>query len=260
VAVLSTAEAAANYWHWMLELLPRFHLLEKAGFSPSEVDCYLVNHTGQPFQLETLTELGIRRDQIVRTDGRSHYEVERMVVSSLKLTQLHVAPWACAFLRTLSASSATAQKPRRRLYISRAAARFRRLLNEDELFSQLQEFGFERIHCEALTAREQRELFRAAELIIGPHGAALTNLVFCEPGTRIVELFPPDYVDLSMWPHISHTRLCHYYLRGEARRESRADSPVRTQDFTVSSDVLLKFVKTECAHDAAPRTPGFGAL
>jgi len=34
-----------------------------------------------------------------------------------------------------------------------------------------------------------------AEAIIAPHGAGLTNLVFCAPGARVVELFPSLTVD-----------------------------------------------------------------
>ena len=32
-------------------------------------------------------------------------------------------------------------------------------------------------------------------MIVGAHGAALTNLVFCRPGTRVIELFSPRYVN-----------------------------------------------------------------
>lgn len=33
VAIISTAEAESNYWHWLMDALPRFHLLSKAGFT-----------------------------------------------------------------------------------------------------------------------------------------------------------------------------------------------------------------------------------
>ena len=31
--------------------------------------------------------------------------------------------------------------------------------------------------------------------MVGAHGAALTNLVFCQPGTRVLEMFGADYVN-----------------------------------------------------------------
>ncbi len=30
-------------------------------------------------------------------------------------------------------------------------------------------------------------------MIVAPHGAAMTNIGFCEPGTQIYELIPTDY-------------------------------------------------------------------
>jgi capsular polysaccharide biosynthesis protein len=46
---------------------------------------------------------------------------------------------------------------------------------------------------------DQIRLFSEAELIVAPHGGALTNLLFAEPGTAVVELFAPDYVQGCYW-------------------------------------------------------------
>jgi hypothetical protein len=39
-----------------------------------------------------------------------------------------------------------------------------------------------------LSPREQAALFHSADVVIAPHGGALANLIFCRPGTRIIEL------------------------------------------------------------------------
>jgi len=211
-AVLATAEAATNYWHWTFDLLPRLHLMEKAGITPANVDYYLVNHNNLPFQIETLTEFGIRPEQIIRTDDTSHFEVERMVVSSLKPSQFHVAKWVCDFLYELAPQSE--HQGNRRLYISRENASFRRLVNEAEVFGLLEEQGFEKVHCEKLNVVEQRRIFHEAEIVVAPHGSGLTNLVWCRPGTVVMEIFPANYVDVAFWTHASQSRLRHYYLLG----------------------------------------------
>jgi capsular polysaccharide biosynthesis protein len=64
-----------------------------------------------------------------------------------------------------------------------------------EIWAQLQNRGFESVKCEKLSVQEQAEVFSSAEVVVGAHGAALTNLVFCRPGTRVVELFSPTYVN-----------------------------------------------------------------
>jgi capsular polysaccharide biosynthesis protein len=41
-----------------------------------------------------------------------------------------------------------------------------------------------------MTAVDQILLFQSAEFVIGAHGAGLSNLLFCEPGTKVIELMP----------------------------------------------------------------------
>jgi capsular polysaccharide biosynthesis protein len=55
--------------------------------------------------------------------------------------------------------------------------------------------GFEAYECEGKGVAEQARLFHSAEAIVAAHGAALTNLVFCKPGTTVLELFSPKYVN-----------------------------------------------------------------
>ena len=76
----------------------------------------------------------------------------------------------------------------RRLLVSRRDARQRRVANEDALYRVLQPLGFEIVTPGELSVREQIATFRAAEIVVGPHGAGLTNLLFARPGTRAVEL------------------------------------------------------------------------
>ena len=46
-----------------------------------------------------------------------------------------------------------------------------------------------------MSVAEQVELFVYADVVVAPHGAGLTNLLFCREGTRIVEIFPPTYIN-----------------------------------------------------------------
>ena len=47
--------------------------------------------------------------------------------------------------------------------------------------------------------REQILLFQSADFIIGPHGAGLANLLFCEPGTKVIELMPSTEMRPFFW-------------------------------------------------------------
>jgi hypothetical protein len=51
--------------------------------------------------------------------------------------------------------------------------------------------GFSMHTLEGMTPRAQMQLFQNADFIVAPHGAGLANLLFCAPGTKIIE-FSPD--------------------------------------------------------------------
>ena len=56
-----------------------------------------------------------------------------------------------------------------------------------------------RIDPGTTTVQEQIDCFAAAEVIVGPHGGGLSNLVFASSGVRVLELFAPSYVNPCYW-------------------------------------------------------------
>ena len=79
---------------------------------------------------------------------------------------------------------------RRRLYLSRAQATRRHLVNEAELLPVLEAFDVRPVQLEAYSIPEQVRLFREAEWIVAPHGAGLTNLLFAPRSVRVLEIRP----------------------------------------------------------------------
>lgn len=183
------------YHHWMLDLLPRLDVLRRAG---STYDKVLVPPLHR-FHRETLERAGVAADMHVVHDPKSYFELDRLVLPSFP-GQYGQAPLVvCDYLRRLYAHELSDRKQNRRLFVSRSDANRRRLLNEDELLAVLEPLGFEAVSMSGRTVAEQAELFASAEAVVGPHGGALTNLVFCRKGTKIVELFGPRYTPGCFW-------------------------------------------------------------
>ena len=84
----------------------------------------------------------------------------------------------------------------RKIYIARTDTPRRRLRNETALLDVVHDRGFEIVVPGTLTLTEQIRVFREASLVVGPHGAGLTNIVFCEPGTIVYELVPDHYPNI----------------------------------------------------------------
>ncbi|WP_413306924.1 glycosyltransferase family 61 protein [Bacillus sp. 1P10SD] len=204
-----THVVANNYYHWMYEVIPRVHLLHQSGI---DVDRFIVKsqQVDLPFQSETLNQLGIKEHQFIWTDCHFHIQSKNLVVPS---QPSFATKWGYEFLRkTFLTGEAPTNKVGKRIYISRKWAR--RITNEDALMDVLSKFGFVKVELETLSVAEQAQLFSSAEIIVAAHGAGLVNLTFCQPGTKVIEIFSPTYITSLYWVISSLGNLMHYYFIG----------------------------------------------
>jgi capsular polysaccharide biosynthesis protein len=65
---------------------------------------------------------------------------------------------------------------------------YRVMQNERNLIRALEAFGFATIEPQNYPIAEQIARFHAARVVVALSGAALFNVVFCKPGTRVVIL------------------------------------------------------------------------
>lgn len=64
----------------------------------------------------------------------------------------------------------------------------RSLVNSDEVEAFFTDQGFLLVEMENLTFQQQLQLFRHAEIVVSPTGAALANALFCRSGAQVVVL------------------------------------------------------------------------
>jgi capsular polysaccharide biosynthesis protein len=174
-----------NYFHWLLDALPRIGLLEDAG---EAVHPLVVPEPLRRFQLESLEALGYPVDRLTPYAG-GQLEPDVLLWPSPAAHIGHPTRPAVEWLRRRLTRSARAG--RRRLYVSRKGQATRAVVNEDELAAALAPYGFERVLPDELSFAAQVALFAEAELIVGPHGAGLANMVFAR-GASICEVLHPD--------------------------------------------------------------------
>ncbi|GAA3408535.1 DUF563 domain-containing protein [Paenibacillus hodogayensis] len=252
VAVLSFVWDS-NYYHWLGEVLARLHLLERSGIA---IDQYIINRKGSAsFQMETLSMLGIPRSKTIRSRKGMHLQAKRLVVPSLEMFRLEpfvphaLAPWACRYLRQrlLRIVKPEPLPGFERIYISRADAKVRPVTNEDALYGILAARGYRKVTLAGMPVAEQVRLFASAQAIVAPHGAGLANLMFCRPGTQVLELYAPGYMNPVYWYLSCQTGLDYYYAvgRGEpqAAHTAKEDVEGRTDSITVDPDLLHATLK-----------------
>lgn len=90
-----------------------------------------------------------------------------------------------------------AAEPRRPrwIYLSRRDTGNRRMVNEAAVEAFLAGRGFVILCMTGMSIAEQVSHFAQAGKIIGPHGAGLTNIGFCQPGTKLLEIHIPSHLN-----------------------------------------------------------------
>lgn len=187
-ALLLGASNSDNYYHWMVDSLPRWHMLQTAGWR--DYDFVLLHRSPSRFQEETLDWLGVPAARRLHCSKNFVHQFERLVVPTMPFKRRTVQTWAAPWLRSLVPPAKSGPE---KIYLSRRGAPGRRLANEAELQSALESRGFTTLQPEQLSVGDQAKLLGSARCIVGPHGAAMVNMVFAPPGAIVMEFFHPQH-------------------------------------------------------------------
>lgn len=191
-----------NYYHWLVEgLLPLDILTQALGVDttlkialPKSVDINaLVDHR------ESLRAIGFAGYDIVEVAADLIRVREAVWVDSDNVMNMP-ASYLRDFRQRVAALYAGPKhsRGRRRLFVARKGPS-RKVHNLEQVQDVLSRYDFETVYLEGMSTADQITLFQSAEFIIGPHGAGLSNLLFCEPGTKVIEFMPSVEMRTFFW-------------------------------------------------------------
>jgi capsular polysaccharide biosynthesis protein len=182
-----------NYCHWLCDWLPRLAAL------PTVLEDTYVVVLGckTSWQLETLRAFGFPPRRIISLANWQAVRARELIVPSYLSDVIHPAyrgaRWALDFLnRKLDTLPGELEDAPRRVYFSRADATGRQIENEDAFAAYLQTLGYQTFVASGMSVAAQARLFRSAASIVSLHGAGLTNIVFCRPGCKVLEIMPDN--------------------------------------------------------------------
>lgn len=244
-ATLAAMAADTNYFHFLLNSVARLAYL-RATPALAQPDRYLVSGPVTEFVADAFALFGIEQSRLVGALPGAVYRPAWLQAPSLVEPPFVVPAHVCAFLResilpTLSRSS---QPPRRRLFIDRTDASARRIVNLDELRPVLDAFGFEIVRLSGISLRAQAELFHSAELILANHGAALSNLVFCAPGTRVLQVLAPGMLEREYRTLSAHGQLRHDYVTADFATPTDRHLPLKQRDLILAPALLRRVLSS----------------
>jgi len=198
-----------NHSHWLTAHLPKILLAKERG---------RLSETILPGALTNSTIDGsLRMLRVVRSDEFRLDPIEPLRVK--ELTVIETDRFRPELLRSVrdAMSDWISGSRSRRLYISRDRATRRRLLNEGSIWPMLQKAGFERVFMEDLAFEDQVRLMGEAEAVVAPHGAGLTNVMFCPPGTAVVEIADLSFPNPNFYAVASAMGHDYWVLAAETR-------------------------------------------
>ena len=192
--VASIATKFSNgYYHFMFDMLPRLRLLQKAGLP---YDKLYVSSMNRAYVKEALKLAGIPEDKVISSNEYPVISADRLVLPSFPSISYQSTPWVIKWLQDFYLNKDRKVKPPKDLiYISRSDADKRRIKNERRLLEMLEILGFKKATLEGESVKEQALMYQNAKVIMGPHGAGFSNIIFSQPEATLIELMNPN------WPH-----------------------------------------------------------
>jgi hypothetical protein len=184
-----------NYYHWIIDSLTRIEGIEYYQKQTGCKPLIIIDNNPYSWQVESLKVLGYSSDDYIQWNC-AKANVKKLILPSFRRQGEWVSPSALHWLRQrilnnlpLSNTSNSTYSPF--IYISRIKASGRRVINEDEVMEFLKPLGFVSYSLEEMSFVEQVRLFSTAKMVIAPHGAGLTNIIFSPPNTNLIEFVTP---------------------------------------------------------------------
>lgn len=228
-----------NYFHCLIEILPKLQLLKACHYS---YDILVTSPLSLPMHEELLQRLQVDLDRVVQLNPDSHLVAERLVVPSQlsniatcrTILETDVLDWIRSLFPHL-------RKPQRRLYLSRSTQHFRKIMNEEELLPILKSFDFEIVHFENYSIEEQARMAGEAAIMMGPPGAAFTNMLFASPDAQMIELSNPHFHE-DFWGMFSRKAGFAYHRFIGTDHPSSAQLPVNANHTIIPPQELKKLL------------------
>lgn len=191
--------AVNNYYHWMVDTLPRLLLLQR--FEPG---CRLLLPEPSPdYVRQTAAIFGFNR--VLPVPLGTVANVPQLVMPDYPAQSgFQDAVLSLAARDTVLRAFGLELLGGRRIYVSRSRQLRRRLINEADIEPLLRQYGFETVYFEDMNFEEQVRLMAQTSVLVGMHGANLTNMMFMPLQATVVE------ITMGTRPILFNP--CYYYL------------------------------------------------
>lgn len=208
-----------NYFHWMTDVLSRIEMLSE--FDLKEFPILIPKRFSDvTYITETLKILSVPH---IFYDEEKKYLIKCLLVTSHAAPAGNYNKYLIQKVKhnlTEASKSISVSSDYKKIWLSRSGQNRRLVINEDKVTKFLIREGFKVVYPENYTVKEQIKIFSNAEIVIAPHGAALTNIMFMKKNSKIMEIrIFSDSVRNSFFTLCSEFGHRYYYFLADANSE-----------------------------------------
>ena len=214
-----TGSCDVNYYHWILEVLSKLAYLEELNDLYADYPVLMSEKARDMEAVSTfVAQLNLKRN-IVYLQSNHHYTVDDLLTitppnylatnfkgkTRHEISDSYFRQESLEFIRRTGLSYIKDRElsipAHKRIFLARKTDK--RLYNQDEVWGLLKANGFMAVYFEDMSFGEQVHVMNKARYIVGPTGAAWTNLLFSQPGSEALCWMAEEYGDFSCYSHIA---------------------------------------------------------
>jgi hypothetical protein len=190
-----------NYFHFIFDILPKLYLLNsKIDFK--KIDFFYVSNP-KKWQIKIFKILGINENRLLSSKKNKHIFANEILAvdhpwynkGTIQNQVKKLPNWIIFHNRDVFKKISEKFTCNKKIFLDRSQSAYNhcQIENPKDLEALLKQKKFGIYQPEKLSFKKQMFLFKNASVIIGAHGAAFSNIIFCKPNTTIIEIMPVNH-------------------------------------------------------------------
>ena len=197
---LTQGGSGNNYFHFFFDIIPKIYLVQK--HIKKKINFYYVS-APKKWQIKIFKILDITENTLINSFKNKHIFADEIISLDHPWYQKgyfqdqvkKIPRWIVLANRKIFLNKAKKTKITKKIFLDRSSSKFNhcQIYNQKEVDKWIKKNNIEAYKPEKLSLEKQIYLFNKASIILGAHGAAFTNIIFCKPGTKIIEIIPANH-------------------------------------------------------------------
>lgn len=180
----------SNLFHWLFDILQKLEFLENSAFEAIKPNFKVIMPNQRPqFMTETLKPFNL---DYFMPEGGQLVKIEKMIllpnIAPTGNFRVDMVNKVRAKLKKHFSATLDPANVVKRVYITRKNAKFRKIINENDIFPMIIKNGFQVVDMDELPFGKQVEIMLNSEMLISLHGAGLSHMMWMIDGAKVMEV------------------------------------------------------------------------